>query len=807
MTVKPESVYTIPPTDRVLRLRETFLNYRPKMEIERTRIHTRTMKETEGEPMVIRRAKAFANICREMPIEIAPDELIVGYLSATRRGFKAEVEHTGYFELVIDSPHPGFDLSDADEKELRQEIIPYWKGSGKWERTPEGLLSQYLQNSYFARADDWPSPAIEVAANGNFCIDYGHQVVDYKAVLEKGYLGILQEARDRMDSLDLTDPQDLERVPFIRAVIIAMEAAAQLGRRFAARAWEMVKEETEAGRKEELLKIAEVCDRVPAHPARTFYEALQSIRFTFILLSWETPETRGTSLPRMDRELMPYYEQDLIDGVLPEKEAQELIDCFMMQVPQIGWPNDDNHYYVVGDEHVPHLSVGGMNADGTDATNPLSYMFVESMMHLRLPEPNLSITVHGKSPDSLLIKAAQMVSLGAGNPMFQNHDVITLAMMSREQNGHPVSLEEARTATYAGCQEPFVTGKDGLAINVPFINVPLAMELAMNNGVSRVYGIRIGPETGDPAQFSSFEDVRTAFCTQLRWLIANTMVTSNLRLKVLGELRPTVFTSALLGCLESGIPRELGGCKFHWGPGVMGTGIPDAADSLSALKKVVFEDKKFSMAEVLQAMRNNFEGHDDIFQALNKAPKFGVGEDMPDEIMAWAVDFFCKEVKKHKNIFGGTPVPTVQALYFYAAYGEQVGALPSGRKAGTPLSSGIAPCNNVHPESATTVFHSMGKVDTIGPSDGQVLNIRLDHGLFDEPERGWQTVVDHVRTCLDQKIFHVQFNVLDPEMLKEAQREPEKYKDLTVRVAGYCCYFVPLPKAIQDDIINRAIFG
>jgi len=692
MIPKPEEVYENHPTDRFLRLRHRFLNLKPVLEIDSTRSYTRVMMETEGEPMELRRAKAFAAVCREMRVAIAPDELIVGNTSVTRGGFKAEVEHITGFLNVLDSPVRGCEVSPEDEKELRDEIIPYWRGNGNWGKTPEGHLKAALRNSYFGLPDQWPYPAIERAGGGYGVIDYGHQAVDYIGVVKKGILGYLEEARERLNSLDITDPEDLQKAPFIQGVIVALEAAAEVGARFAAKAREMAKTEKDPQRKNDLKKIAEVCDQVPAHPAQTFHQALQSCWFVFILQTWESPGTRGISFSRLDRELLEYYDDDITAGRLSKADAQELIDCFLMQIPQISWPYDDGHAYVAGDIAVTHLSVGGLKENGTDATTPLSYGFIEGMMHLRLAEPNLSIATHSKSPDLLLIKAAKLVSLGVGNPMFQNQDLITLSILARPQNGEKrVSIEEARVCSYVGCQEPFITGKDGVSITSPYINAALATELALNKGISRVFGHQVGPEQEDARTFETYEDFEAAVKKQLKWLITTNVVTANLRLKALGQLRPTVFTSALLGCIKSGVSRERGGCDYHWGPAVFATGLPDLADSLSAVKRVVFEEKKFSMAEVVDAIADDFEGHDEIWSALSKAPKFGVGDEMADGMMVSMTEFYCRETMKQKNIFGQHPLPTVQALFTFITHGLSVGALPSGRKAHQSLSTGIAP--------------------------------------------------------------------------------------------------------------------
>jgi formate C-acetyltransferase len=684
---------------------------------------------------------------------------------------------------------------------------------------------------------------------GAYYQEVGHQVIDYEKVLQKGCLGIKQEAEERLARLDPGDPDDLQKIPFVRAVIIAMEGAAEVGKRFAEKAREYAEEEKSTERKRELLKIADVCDRVPAHPARTFYEAMQSFWFTYILQYWESMEGKCHSFGRIDQYLYPYFEKDIEEGTLTDEEAQELIDCFLMRIPLVSWSMEDMHFYLIGDLLLPHMSVGGYKADGTDGTNELSYMFVEGMMHLRLPEPDFSVLVHSKAPDDFIIKGCQLAALGCGQPMFQNSDFIIAGLLSRgNMGGPPVTIEDARNAAEVGCQEPFIVGKDGIDITAGFINAGMALEFALNNGLNRevpVYGAGstssggepVGPsvkpidvpdetnsgmppwedllrvnvgrglETGDPREFKSFEDVKNAFLEQLAFMVRNKLMTHNVRDMALAALKPTIFQSALIAdCLEKGLSREQGGARYNWGPGIYPVGMADVADSLAAIKKLVFDEKKITMSELCDALDNNFRGHEDIRRACLNAPKYGNDDDSPDEIMAWAVHEWACEVKSHRNIRGGYAIPGLQSLFLTVPYGREVGAMPSGRLAGEPLSNGGSPCNGVTKEGPTAIINSLSKVDCLECNLGIVLNVRISPEIFKTKE-GIKKLAGLVRSIVDKNIMHIQFNIVSTKTLRAAQKEPEKYKDLVVRVAGYCSYFVNLPRGMQEDIIARTEHG
>jgi len=750
-------VLTISPTPRVERLREAFLDIKPTVSINRARIETRVMKETAAEPMVKRRAKVFAAIAREIPIDIYPDELIVG-CSASRPlcteispGLNTEQRKARAAGSRGDSTIPT-GLTEVEMRELEEELAPYWKEQGR-----VGQIAVW---------------------------HYGHNVHDFEKVLNKGFIGIKEEAEDRLARLDRTEPKELKKAPFLEGVVIAMDAAAEIGKRYAFRARELAETETDEIRKAELLNMAEVCDWVPANPARTFYEALQSLYFAWFMLQWEGWGSQG----RVDQYLYPYYERDISDGWMMKEAAQELIDSYIIKLNQ--------------GPQVNTTGVGGVKADGSDATNELSYMFIEGMMHTRLIN-FFAVQIHSKTPEELLIKSCQLLALEYGHPQFINSDAMVDQALARGgAGGQPVTLTDARSATNVGCLELVIPGKDSGYLVITVTNLALAMELVLTNGVRRSDGEKIGVETGDPRQFKSFKEVQEAFHQQVNWMRRNAQIDNNLYEQKLADMAPTLYESALIDdCIEKGLSREDGGARYN-NQQTVGTGAADAGDSLTAIKKLVFDDKKITMAELCDALDNNYEDYDNIRKLCTETPKFGNDDDFADEQTAWVTHIWTSEFQKIKNLRGGTNSPGGSPMAGYVPAGKVVGALPSGRLAAEPLAPAACPSIGKDRSGATAVLKSMGKIDNIEVLSGLALTSRISPQVFRD-EEGLKRMADLLRTFVDQKIFHIQFNVVSSETLKAAQKEPEKYRDLTVKVAGYNAFFTQLYKELQDTIIAR----
>ncbi len=809
-----EELMGVAPSARVTRLREDYLSPKWVASIERERIEVEVMKATEGEETVVRKAKVFAAVVREMPIEIFEDELIVGWFDYEPHGcalpVKTDPGLDSRLDVLTSRERNPVVITEEQQQILRDEIMPYWRGDGKQLLRKSSKLYDNpplpeIRDLMYFDGSERPNGIINSSRMKSGHV--GHTIANHQKVLDKGFLGVKKDAEDRLARLDRSDPDEIKKAPFLNGVIIAMQAAAELGERFAARARTLAEAETDAARKQELLDIAGVCDWIPANPARTFHEAIQVTWFIHILHWWETRDTAAISPGRVDQYLYPFYRRDLAEGRITEAGAQELIDTFMLRFSRyraaaVAEPSGHLGEALWGNTH--HIDVGGYKPDGSDATNDLSYMVIEGMMHSRMQEPNFGILVHSNTPESLLIKACQLCAMGAGHPMFLNNDAIITNMLSRGTlGGPPITLELARQASAFGCNEPCIPGLDSgfaICISAPAIQ---AFELSLRNGIRKKYNRQEGPATGDPRSFETFEEFRGAFEKQVSWLIEQTSIAQNIIEPLIAEYDPTVFQSALIDdCIENGICREAGGARFNFGPFTSLIGSADIGDSLAVVKKLIYEDKTVTWDELMDALDNNFEGHEGLRQKLLEVPKFGNDEDYADEQTAWVRHVYATETVKHKNTRGGHRVPFEIPLAGYVAAGARVGALPSGRMAGEPLADSCGPTMGSDLNGPTAIIRSVGKVNNAEIYGGQTLNLRLDPDTF-EGKMGTKRMADFVRTLVDLKLHHAQLNIVSSKVMREAQEDPVSHRDLMVRVAGYVAQFVELPKHVQDTIIAR----
>ena len=767
-----DRVMAIRPTARVERMREAYFDGEGTFSIDRARIETRVMKETEGEPEVTRRARIFAAVVREMPIDIYPDELFAGCTSVRPHctnitPIYQPLSTAGITNrALVGTREAETDYTDDMTREM-EELTRYWKEQG--------------------RVPGWPLNLSH----------YGHNLQNFEKVLKKGFVGIRKDAEERLARLDLTNPDEFRKVAFLEGVIMSMDAASEIGKRYAARARELAEKEADSTRKAELLKIAEVCEWVPANPARTFYEALQSLYFAFMLLYWELPYISHNQ-GRLDQYLYPYYESDVREGRTTQEAAQELCDCYFLKLSQGPGACTTN--------------VGGVKADGSDATNALSYMFIESMMHTRFTTPWLGVLIHSKTPDDLIVKACQLSSLGTGHPQFLNSDVMVAQCLARGDLGGPlVTLEDARSAATMGCVEPIIPGKDSGYLFYNTANVASAMhdmltspENQTNRGKIPKWGIE-ALETSDPRQFTSFEDVQEAFQKVVAWQRRNSQ-SMGARNEMIVMQTPTVYESALIDdCIEKGICREEGGAHYNWTATGGLLGSSDAGDSLAVIKKLVFEEKKITMAELCDALDSDFEGYEDIRKMCLEVPKFGNDEDYVDKQVAWVMHQWVDEFKKLKNLRGGYCIPGGSPMAMHVPYGKVVGALPSGRLAGEPLCDASSPSAGNDLSGLTAVLKSSGKIDHTEIHGGAVLNLRIDPAAFKGGDM--RRMIDLVRAFIDQKVFHMQINVVSSDTLKAAQKVPGQYRDLVVKVAGYNAFFTELTDELQESIIVRTEHG
>ena len=780
---------------RTQRLRDAILAREPHLCAERAIIYTSVFEETIGEPMIIRRAKAFRKLLAEMTIYIADEELIVGNQAGKPRSAPVYPEtEAGYlleegFERMQERHEDPF-VVPPQVREKLMEALPKWKCQTVGEVAPGKMPARTRQVLFIPHRVFHP----EIHLLGGI----GHVAVDFNLVLKRGFEALKNEAEERLNSLSYIDPEDHERKLFYEAAIHVMEGVLGYARRYAELAENMAREETDPIRKQELRLIAENCSRVPARPARNFYEAVQAIWFSHLFLQIEA-NGMGVSPGRLDQFLYPYYQEGLDKGNLTHEDAQEILECLWVKVEEIKRAYDsDCARNFAGYDSGMNVSIAGQKSDGTDATNEVSYMFLDAQDNLRTARPNFTIRYHNKLSQKFLLRACEVMKIGTGMPEIMNDEAHIPSLMNRG-----VTLEDARAYTNIGCVEPAVPGKTCSWSNAAMFNLGKCLELALNDGKCMFTGERIGVQTGDPLNFSSIEDIKRAFAEQVVFFVKHMVIAVNAIDLTHKKMVQTPYLSLLVSdCMQKGRDVTAGGAHYNF-TSPQGVGIADVADSLSAMQKLVFEEKTIAMSELLEALRTNFEGREDLRQTLiNKAPKYGNDDDYVDHFARWAGRLYCKEVEKYRNPRGGYFQPGLYPVSANVPLGRNTAALPSGRLAALPLADGISPYRGMDKKGPTGVIRSVGKIDQTIASNGTLLNQKLSPILLDDP-KGLRSLADLIRSYCDLGGKHIQFNVVDSNTLRAAQENPGEHSHLVVRVAGYSAYFTQLNKDVQDDIIAR----
>lgn len=779
---------------RTQRLRRLLVESPPTICPERAEIYTRVYRETEGEPMVIRRAKALASVLREMTIFILDDELIVGNQGSTPRSAPIFPEtETAYVGEELDTfetrRQDRFKVPQGTKERIRN-ILPYWK-------------NKTVKDYVFARLPVDTRKLLELECKVlhpeiHILGGIGHFVPGYHRVLEVGFEGIKQFAMEKLGSLDEADPGCIERRWFYEAVIVVCEGVIDFAKRYSDLAIAMADTEQSEKRKDELLRIAKVCTRVPRLSATSFYEAIQSIWFQHLIIQIES-NGLGVSPGRLDQILYPYYVRDRESGVLTKDEAQELIDNFWLKTEQIKRVYDyDCARYFAGYSTELNCCIGGQTPEGLDATNELSYMFLDAERRIGLAHPNVTVRIHERTPSNFLLTVLEVIRLGRGKPQLANDEAVIPAMLNRG-----IPLTEARDYAFIGCVEPGVPGKEYSWANAAMFDVAKCLELALNDGKCRLSGQQIGPRTGDPRAFKEFSEVVEAFKKQVEYFVRQMIVCLNTVDLCHQELMPVPYASILIDdCLEKGMDASKGGARWNL-TGPQGVGVVDVADSLAALKMLVFETREFQMQEIIDALDHNFEGYERMRQRLiHGAPKYGNDDDYVDLLAREVGRIYCREVEEYRNPRGGYYQPGLYPVSAHVPLGMCVGALPSGRLACTPLGDGLSPTHGSDRKGPTAVVKSVAKIDHMLASNGTLLNQKV-HPNTVKTARDLEKWASLIRVYFRLKGNHIQYNVVTAETLKDAQKHPEKYRDLIVRVAGYSACFVDLDEAVQNDIIER----
>lgn len=832
--------FVLEKSPRISRLVEHLYANMPEIEADRAELLTESYKQTEGLPIILRRSAAFRHILENIPIIIRPDELIVGSNSIAPRGCQTFPEYSfewleQEYDTVATREADPFYISPSTVERLKK-VYPYWKGKTvsdlAFESMDEKVRDVFLNHGIFT-------------VGNYFYNGIGHINVDYAKVINCGLESIIEDAQQRIDKLDMGKGDYIRRKRLLEAIIESCQGVITYARRYSDLALEEAGACTDSTRKAELLKIAEACDHVPAKPARSFYEACQSFWFIQQLLQCES-SGHSISPGRFDRYMYPLFKHDIDEGIITYEQAQEYLDCIWVKFNDLNKVRDAaSAEGFAGYSLFQNLIVGGQDEEGLDTTNELSYMCLEAQMHVRLPMPSLSIRVWNGSPHDLLIKAASVVREGLGVPAFYNDEVIIPAIMAKG-----LTLEDARDYCIIGCVEPQKGGKTDGWHDAAFFNMCRPLELVFSNGMDK--GEQIGPQTGDVESMTSFEEFYEAYKTQELALI-KMMVHADNAVDYAHSVRcPLPFESCLCDdCMDKGLSLQEGGAHYNF-TGPQGFGIANMTDALVAVRTLVFEEHKVTMAEMKQALADNFgkgimpkkaleltieaakradaQGIDvndkfisavysnittaatvsdekkaryqEILDMINALPKYGNNIPEIDRFAREVCNTYTKPFENFTNPRGGVFQAGLYPVSANVPLGYQTGATPDGRLAYTPIADGVGPASGRDTLGPTATANSVATLDHGIASNGTLFNQKFHPSALSGME-GLEKFVAYLRGYFDQKGMHVQYNVISRETLLDAQRNPEKYKSLVVRVAGYSALFTTLSRSLQDDIINR----
>ena len=778
---------------RVKRAKDRLLAIKPAIDLENARILTESFMKTEGEPMVVRKATGFKEQCERKTISILEDELIVGCIGSKLRGGVLSPDTCwalidAELDTIPSRPQDPFAITEDEKRLYREFIKPYWEGRSVADafeaQIPEDVRRLNDASAFFINRRAFRGP--------------GELTADYERVLNVGIRGIRKAIEKGLDSLDPASPERYERATYLKSLLIVCDGIVALARRYAHLAQDKAKAEKDQRRRAELERIADVCNRVPEDPPRGFWEALQSFYFYHLCIQMEQ-NAPSYNPGRMDQYLFPYYEKDVEEGVLSRDDVQELLDCLWIKLSQACLLQDQrNARYSAGYMMFQNACCGGVTESGQDAVNDLSYMMLQATMDVRLYQPSLSVRYSkGKNPDSFLRRVVDLVALGTGFPSIHNDDIGIRMVMNKG-----VPLSEAYTWNPCGCVETNVMGKLGGWTDFANINLGTAVECALFNGRQRRGGPLLTVETGEPSEFATFGDFKNAVKVQLAYLIGKAAEANGVVEAISRERRPVpVVSLSFKECVKNARDYERGGAKYNVGNGITMTGIADLVNSLAAVKRLIYEDKSLIWEELLEGLERDFDGHERIRGLCVSAPKYGNDIPAVDELATEVFRFAAEEAGRYRGK-RGSMVTGILPVTANIPCGMVVGALPSGRKAWTPLADGLSPAQGTDVEGPTGVLKSVSRIDHAMHPSGTLLNMKLQPDLVRD-EKGKRHLMALLKSMCDLGVYHIQFNVVSPETLRDAQEHPEKHRGLLVRVAGYSAYFVELEKAVQDDIIAR----
>ncbi|MFB0565353.1 MAG: trans-4-hydroxy-L-proline dehydratase [Candidatus Aminicenantaceae bacterium] len=778
---------------RIKKLREQSQNIKPYITPERARLITEFYRDKINDivSMPVKRALAFKYLLENKAICINKGELIVGERGPAPRATSTYPEICAHslrdLEILHNRKKIPFAVDEKTKKLYREEIIPFWKGKSIRDKIFNEMTPEW-KDSYeagiFTEFMEQRAP--------------GHTVLDDK-IYSKGFLDFKQDIKKSIESLDfLNDPEAYKKREELKAMLICVDALIGYANLHAEKAKKLALEEKNLKRKKELKRIAEICNHVPAYPPRDFWEALQYYWFIHLGVIIELNTWDSFNPGRLDQHLYPFYKKGIEEGTLNQEKAKELLEAFWIKFnnqpapPKVGVTAEESSTYT----DFALINTGGVKRDGSDAVNELSYLILDVVEEMRILQPSSMVQISKKTPQNFLKRALKIIKTGFGQPSVFNTDAIVQELVRQGK-----TIEDARCGGASGCVEAGAFGKENYNLT-GYFNLPKVFEITLNNGVDPATGKNIGLSIEDPKTYKTFDELFEAFKKQIEHFVGIKVKGNNIIERLYAEYLTTPFLSLLIDdCVFKGKDYHDGGARYNTSY-IQGVGLGTMTDILTSIKYNAFERKNVSIQELLTAAKNNFKGSEALRQRfLNKTPKYGNDDDYADNVMKSIFEAFYNSVNGRPNTKGGyyriNLLPTTVHVYF----GKVVGATADGRKKGEPLSEGISPVQGADRKGPTAVIKSVSKLDHIR-TGGTLLNQKFTPHLLEDNE-GLEKLAYLIRTYFRLDGHHIQFNVVSAEMLRKAQKHPEKYRDLIVRVAGYSDYFVDLSSELQNEIIAR----
>ncbi len=779
-------------TERIKKLKEMQNAVKPSISAERAVLATEAIERYAFFPPVLQKAYMLRYILENMTVFIQEGELLVGNQTSRPRCTPVYPEFNSQWilEQMEDFPVRGTDplIVPYEDMKALMEVLPKWKGIS---------LDQVLEEALPEKAKY--AEKCGILTMGNRDCGTGHVLPDYYNLIRNGLVYYKEKCKKLIDETVIDCKEKQEKVDFWNSVIITIDAARIFANRYSILAENMAEKENDDKRKQELLEISRICKKVPYEPAENFYEAVQFVWFIHLIINIES-NGHGNSYHRFDQYMNEFYVNDLKNGTITEERAIEILDCFFIKNTDIIKLRDK--FYSESFAGYPmwqNIIVGGQKPDGSDATNETSFLVLKANRDVHTSSPTASVRYFDGISKELMEESLKMIQDGLATPAFFNDKLVVPMVMDKQG----VSVEEARNWGIMGCVQPVVAGYTDGRPTVGYVNLLKCLELVIHNGINPIDGKQLGPQTGDFRKFTNLEQLQEALYKQISYF-ADLMITG---FNIVGAMHaartPMVFTSMVVNdSIDKGLPIQCGGARYSESGAFM-CGIGNTADAIAAIDTLVFKEKKISMDELLEALECNFEGKEKIrLTLLNKAPKYGNDNDYVDGIAADILRHYKETVSKYRDSRGGKYVVVVESQSMNVSEGKCVLASADGRFAHEALNDNCSPVMGRDVNGPTATVKSVAKLDQKNAQDGCLFNIRFEPRSI-QGEKGRKILDSVVKTFFDNMGEHIQINVVDDQTLRAAQKEPEKYRNLLVRVAGYLAYFTELDKSVQDNIIAR----